>query len=508
MRPPARLALTALLAVAAVGCANDGPPAAGSDGATTTTTTTEPPATTLAPEPTDPTAPRPLLANADGANDRLRGVAQVEGLGSHCTGFAIDAGSLDGPATVMTNGHCVGIFDATTVIFDDPAPEGARVTFGRFADVPDGEVEVPVTRVRYGTMRSTDVAILELGMTRAELVEREIPSYGLTVSPPPGLGIEAVGVPVTGVPDDAWFLRRSACEAADMSRLVEWEWLWDEAVASNCGGILGGNSGSPVFVAGEYAAVVGIVNTTTIGSGPGACYLGQPCEVGLDGAAERADTSYFMSIGDWEACWVPDFDPAADGCPAEAGPHVNVDAPRRAVPSDSTWAATVSVVDGAGDDEVATKDGPVASTDCRDTEGYGEPVEVDDVLGVDESVGDDEGVVVLCAAVVVDDEILVRTAGYAVMDVDDTPPDVEIRLSVNDFGGDLSVEPIFSPPELSSFMLKVGPAGSTDCDDEDDYRIYRRVAVPVPADEQPATMCVVGEDEAGNRGDPQSFELP
>ncbi len=30
----------------------------------------------------------------------------------------------------------------------------------------------------------------------------------------------------------------------------------------------------------------------------------------------------------------------------------------------------------------------------------------------------------------------------------------------------------------------------------------------VPAAELPATLCVIGEDEAGNRGAPQSFPLP
>lgn len=508
---------TALVLVAVPACGDDGPgPVAANDSTTvpsasTAPSTDAPPAST-APVTTaladgDPTAPRPLLDNADGANDALRGVAQIDGLGSTCTGFLVDAGAADGPAYALTNGHCVNLFDATTVLVDEPAPDGAVARFGLFADSPDVVVEVPVATVAYGSMRATDVAILELDATRDELEGEGLTSYSLAAPPSDGGEIDVVGVPVTGIDPTEWFLRGGTCTTAGTSRLVEWEWLWDAAVANDCAGILGGNSGSPVFSDGARDTVVGIINTTTIGSGPGACYLGQPCEIADAGATEQTDTSYFMPVGDWAACWTPELDLAGDDCPAETGPRVTVDAPLRATRSGATWAATIGVIDG-DDDAVAVKTGPVASTDCRDEDGYGDAVAVPaDGLSFDEPLPSDEGVVVLCAAVVGDAGPLPATAGYAVMEVDDTSPDAPITLSIVDLGEDVSVEPVFSPPEHSGYSVKSGPAASTDCSVTDDYVIYRRVAILVEAADRPGRLCVIGEDEAGNRGQPQSFDL-
>lgn len=95
------------------------------------------------------------------------------------------------------------------------------------------------------------------------------------------------------------------------------------------------------------------------------------------------------------------------------------------------------------------------------------------------------------------------------MEIDATPPVIDIELAVrSDLGADTWVEPLFSPPELSWFLVKVGLRESTDCATDDGYRIYRRVPIVVPADQQPAIVCVIGEDEAGNRSEPQPFDVP
>ena len=148
-------------------------------------------------------------------------------------------------------------------------------------------------------------------------------------------------------------------------RLAEFEWLWDAAIANDCTGILGGNSGSPMFAADDDTVAVGIINTTTIGAAPGgSCSLGQPCEVGPAGAVEVPDRSYAMPLAAWAACWAPSFDIANDGCPAEQPPVVTVDAPLRAVRPGATWSATIG--NGGPDRPTVVKTGPASSTDCRD----------------------------------------------------------------------------------------------------------------------------------------------
>jgi hypothetical protein len=442
----------------------------------------------------DPAVPGPPLTNADGEHERYSGIGRLDGFGSSCSAFLLDVGTPSGPAYAMTNGHCVGIFDAVTVVRDAPA-EDATVTFRLFADTPTAVAEVPVATVRYGTMRGTDVAVLELATTRSAVIGLQ--PYTLGSPPREGDAVQAVGIPVTGIPAEEWFLRERECTAGATTRLVEFEWVWDEAIATDCTGIVGGSSGSPVF-SGSLPVVHAIVNTTTIGAPDGVtCTLGQPCEVRPSGTTMVPNRTYAMPVDDWGACFVPEWDPDAPGCPTEPE-AVTVDAPLRAVQPGATWAATI---EGGGDDPVVVKAGPIAVTDCRDAGGY-------ELSGtaVDTPVGEAEGVYVLCATTL--DERLqpdTRRAGSAVMVVDATPPDAPIELSVVEADGTVRVEPIFAPPEYSFFELKFGPVGEVDCADPAGYAVYRRIPVVVEA--LPATMCVIGDDDAGNRGAPQAFTI-
>jgi hypothetical protein len=210
------------------------------------------------------------------------------------------------------------------------------------------------------------------------------------------------------------------------------------------------------------------------------------------------DRTYAMPVGSWDDCFAPAWDPAAPGCPVEPAPTI-ADAPLRAVRPGATWGATITT--GTGGPAVV-KAGPVGTTDCRDGTGY--------VLAAAPTFDDPlpltEGVVVLCAAAL-DDRggVDAAQAGTAVMVVDGTPPDQPITLSQAGADDGLRVEPIFAPPELASFDVKLG--AGIDCADPAGYDLYRRIPLLVPAADLPATLCVVGEDEAGNKGAPQSFEL-
>ena len=97
-----------------------------------------------------------------------------------------------------------------------------------------------------------------------------------------------------------------------------------------------------------------------------------------------------------------------------------------------------------------------------------------------------------------------RFAASAIVQVDSTPPVRQPELSVNDAGDTLFVEPIFSVPELSDFVIKFGSPPVTDCADEEGYSRFRRIPVQVAVSELPVTVCVIGSDEAGNEGQPYS----
>jgi hypothetical protein len=263
-------------------------------------------------------------------------------------------------------------------------------------------------------MRATDVAVLQLGATRHDL--QGLASYALGGPVVAGGGVEVVGVPAAGIAASEWLLRDSTCTAGTTVRLTEGEWLWDAATSTDCGGVLGGSSGSPMFAGGDRAVAVGIVNTTTIAAPPGGpCDLGRPCEVTADGVVEVADRSYAMPVAAWAACWAPSFDIANDGCPAEQPPVVTVDAAPRVVPAGATWEATIA--NGGPDRPTVVKSGPASATDCRDPAGYGEPATESPRI-YDAPLPEVEDVYVLCAARTdADGAPSTAEAGYAVVQV-------------------------------------------------------------------------------------------
>ena len=121
-----------------------------------------------------------------------------------------------------------------------------------------------------------------------------------------------------------------------------------------------------------------------------------------------------------------------------------------------------------------------------------------------------EDVYVLCAARTdADGAPTTAEAGYAVMEVDGTPPDAPIQLAAFSDASGVRVQPIVRPAGVRrrSSSRSGRPARST-APTATSYAPYRGIPLVVPAAELPATLCVIGEDEAGNRGAPQSFRLP
>jgi hypothetical protein len=116
---------------------------------------------------------------------------------------------------------------------------------------------------------------------------------------------------------------------------------------------------------------------------------------------------------------------------------------------------------------------------------------------------------VCIAGVAADGAVALGAAGFAVAATDNLPPTAPIELAINgDPEWGYLVEPIFNPPDLSDYLLAFGPEGSVDCSDESAYVPYRRVPVNFAPEDLPATMCVIGFDNARNRTEPVEFRLP
>jgi len=371
-----------------------------------------------------------------------------------------------------------------------------------------------VARVAYSTMKGRDVALLELDATAGELIERGIQPLRISDLPPQTpFELHVAGVPVTGVPPSAAYLREESCLAVDRADLREFIWHFNDAIANACQDVYGGGSGSPVFAGGERV-IVALMNSTNIG-GVTPCALGAPCEVRPDGMVMNADTSYATPVDGLGACFGADgrFDLTAAGCPLDDGRQLlltgfppqpiqtsSISPEGLAIPA--AWNTTV-----AGDlPYYRYKTGLAGATDCRAAEGYGPVVARAEADLIVDPLPPEEGVYVLCLQAgdtpAVDNAWQpLKWATQVWAEIDMTPPTLTPRLSIlRDVSGGLQFEPVFAPPELSHFEALYGPADGTDCADRDAFRPYLRIPFTIPAEQIPARICVVGFDVAGNEG--------
>lgn len=435
--------------------------------------------------------------------DRYSGVAQVRE-GAVCTATLVDTQTPTAPGYLLTNGHCASArdLDANAVALGQLAAATAtfRMTVG------GAPVDVPVARVAYRAMRGTDVSVLELGASLQALQQQGVHGYRLaSVAAPTGLPVTNVAIPVTGVDPGAVVLRRGNCTVGPRADLVEFRWLFDDVQANNCPGVVGGSSGSPLFD--DHDRVVGMITTTTAGALPGgACYLGTPCERTADGVRVVPDRSYAVSAAGLARCFPAGRFALAEGCPLpRPGPSLHL---RKTV-----YRSTDLPFRGPGSVPLlASRPTPVRVGLAPLTDA---PVCLDPATYLDEATAGigaayrvelpaREGHYLLCAA----EPGREAEAATAVFEVDDTPPVRPPVLATAASGDGYRVEPLFSPPELVGYRVKIGPAATTDCGEPAGYVRYRRVAHPVPADALPARVCVIGADLAGNEAAPWSQELP
>jgi hypothetical protein len=418
------------------------------------------------------------------------------------------------PAYAVTNGHCVGIFGANELVVDRPA-EGMSVAFDWFIDRPEHRV-VPVTTIAWASMRTTDLAILELAATPDELRGVAIRGWRpQAIEGGTGSSLDVVmvgvpvGAPVVDIPEDQRYLRLGTCSLdVDAVLLNERQWLWPDARRNDCPEVLPGNSGSAVLDR-ETGGLVGLISTTTYKGEKGAeCWLGRPCEVNEDGEASLPDTSYAQPVAALAACFGEDGAFALGGaCPLDRGGGVtsldgaplavnpSATDPHNGRPLQRTWKTTVVT---PGPTAYRYKIGPVHGTACADEAGYSAPIATS--IPIDDELPLTEQRLLLCA---VTEGAPLEHAAIAVAYIDTTPPVADISFAV---GGSKAegwrIEPVFNPPELSSYFVKVGPSSRTDCADPDGYLVYRRVPINVSGDDAPARICAIGYDDASNASEP------
>lgn len=468
--------------------------------------------------PVDLPTPAPAISLVELGD--FTGVARLE-MGSNCTGTLIDTGVEDGPAYLITNGHCTGDVGR--------APQEVTVGeewFGQgfFLDTHDNPTPVVVNAeaLEYSTMRSRDVAIVRLkerlGYLRG-LGIRPIPIVDEEVAE--GTRVRNIAAPVQDLDANDWVLRSGDCTLDHQTDLLESRWMWQGAWANDCPGVRQGSSGSPLLTVaadGGPEAIAAVINTTTTGASPengGMCFLNRPCEL-VDGTPTWVeDRSYGVSIAGIGRCFSNEGVFALGGdCPLEVSsiwanqgggifrggdlpdathlaPEVNL-ALNPSVGASAAVRTVLVPLESAGVcTDPATYEGAAAGTVPAVENPWDEGL----ILPV--SLPEEEGFFALCA--VAGDDY--QGAATVLFEVDRTPPKFEPGASVEGIGdGNIVVNPFLNPPELSTVRFTWVP-GEQECPATSEFQDFFVVPLMLEAGDLPATYCIYGMDQAGNATD-------
>lgn len=469
------------------------------------------------PEPVDPIS---LTQLGD-----FTGVARLE-MGSNCTGTLVDTGVDDGPAYLITNGHCVG----------DVGRAPQQVTIGEpwfgqgfFLDTYDNPSPVVVNAeaIEYSTMRGRDVAIIRLKEDLGYLKRLGITPVPIIDSEPiPGTEVKNVAAPVQNLAPEDWVLRAGDCKLRTQTDLVEFHWVWADSWANDCPGVKQGSSGSPLFTLtsdGGPEAIAAVINTTTWGATPkngGLCSINRPCELD-DGTSMVEETSYAASIAGIGKCFEGGVFQLGGECPLEIStvwannsggifrggtlpdavdrlPEVNLSL--NPILGDSATVRTVLTPLTSA--QVCTNPSIYENAPEVIVPSVENPWDLGYVLSVD--LPEVEGHYALCA--VAGDDY--AGAGAVVFEVDRTPPIFTPGASIEGIGdGHVVVMPFLNPPELANIRYNWLP-GDVECPPTSTFRGFLIVPLTLMADQLPATYCVYATDQAGNATDVVRIPVP
>lgn len=234
---------------------------------------------------------------------------------SNCSGSLVKfkAAPASALALVLTNGHCTG-----GSIFGGGMPNPGQVlykkpqTFKMNLLRQDGSTlaGLKATQVLYGVMTDTDVGLLELNQTYAQIESATgvKPLILTDVAPAPGT--------VIGIPSGYWKRTYSCSIEATINTLKEGGYVFTNSLRYSPTGceVIGGTSGSPI-VSSATGEVIAINNT---GNEDGdRCTMNNPCEVDAAGTVTvLKGRGYGQQIATLSTCVTAAgvFDLSVSGC--------------------------------------------------------------------------------------------------------------------------------------------------------------------------------------------------
>ncbi len=201
-------------------------------------------------------------------NDSLfEGIAALYG----CSGSLVkfDSQGLESKAIIMTNDHCIYDQKPKKYIFNQDYKRTIYI-YNKQRE----KIAFKTEKILYAEQTDTDVALLELGITFQDLIDKhDIYPFNLTR--------ESASVDDKIDIVSGYWNKIYSCkiEANNIYKLKESEWIWSESYRYDCNTI-GGTSGSPIILK-DSREVIGINNTSNEKGQK--CTLNNPCEIDQSG---------------------------------------------------------------------------------------------------------------------------------------------------------------------------------------------------------------------------------
>lgn len=446
-----------------------------------------------------------LLKNSTNKYSHWNGVGKMHrGEMPWCTASLLDTRKGDdavGPAYILTNAHCVGGVDGP------PSSEPESVKFNYFNDTPDTYKSYPIKETMWRDYIYADLAIMELDVPLATLLEDGITPLQLASE----WTRESSDILIVGAPQylPEAGLRLAACtQEATGATLIEGGRVYSNTLKNRCREIRPGSSGSPVLDR-ETGHIVSVLATSTLGATiDEKCFSNAPCEVKQMQPTWAPDTHYSHPADQLSSCFSEGiFTDISNACTSDApfkviklkyGPTQYLAMPRNADSPDPVLNAHFSLSTPyyrfkAVRDEM----------DCRSALGYSEAIDAKDAE-INAPISRDPGMHYLCVIGVDSSEQrpdmkrLKNAWINPAQLIERTPvrlPEPTITLSAD---WNYKVAWRYLVPTLFRTFYYASPAADTDCSKIKiaDY-IDTFDEITFKAEQLPLTLCSRNQDFSG-----------
>ncbi|MBH3429512.1 trypsin-like peptidase domain-containing protein [Pseudomonas alkylphenolica] len=451
------------------------------------------------------------LTNAQGENSQWSGIGRLSlPKNTQCIATLIDSRdpltSSNGPAYVITSGHCVD--KRNGVIVQDQLLEGT-VSFNFFIDTQEARQTFPLKRIVWSSMQGIDLALLELESSLEEVIAQAVTPLALGASPAAGSAVRVIGEP--SQPDQG--LRLGSCAEDNADVVIETPWVWRNVRRNHCPGLAEGASGSPVVTAADNLVVSVVNSVASETSKLPRCGLDNPCTPQENQTQNNRTTNYAAPVQRIKGCFKDGrADLSLESCDLLPAFQFKALAPINRLQKIATSAEGEPVLPSWNlpfqiDTPSYRYKTSLDALACEDPIGYSGAVAASENL-IDVPIGPQPGWNFLCVIGVQEPD---ERPSYALMGnalslpvklLPAGPPVINFTSVRRPDGGvDIAWH---RTPDLLLYTIKRGAPDAVDCDDPKGYRALARNRHTLAAAKLPIKFCTKAVDILKQESAPQA----